>query len=603
MKNINILSAIASVALLWGVSACQSPEELVSTPNQESLHSITASFLGDESFENKFEGEIDLENGEIRIIFPYNYPIASDNQITTEQLKKVKVVASIHNNVTFSPSLGIMDLNESHIVTMTDQYGVKHQLKLYAVIRKSAACEITDFEFVKKVKVDRKKWRLDTISSVVMSADSKINVLYSEDTLGRGAANVLVSPHATISPNPSDTLDYNEGVEFTVTAQNGVDKKVWLVQRGFPAKLKRGIRQGSEQLLWVQKLSAIGYDGAAEGVSSQNGLAPTGEYVLVNQIGTSKAVYLNRKDGSIAGYADFGDIVPNGGNTGNYCATADDAGHIIVCNTDKVGTSSNFKIWKLEDVNSKPVEILSDAVYYNYRGHHISVTGDVNKDAIITLGANSDAPCFFRYEIKNGQFVSTKPTEIYPGGYTNGAWTNCDVVYLKPNTNSDYLVNCYSQISGCGALADNRYASLHGSNNVMKSISPWFDPNGSTAGPNSPNWINAQIDCIDFNNITYVSELRVNTFPWGTDNYDTVMLYELSGGRMTNAADFSNKRTNKAAIWEKYGAKDSGNPVGLGGPANGVEMQVSADGYYLYLYFMFAKGQIGCVRLDCFDMQ
>ena len=53
---------------------------------------------------------------------------------------------------------------------------------------------------------------------------------------------------------------------------------------------------------------------------------------------------------------------------------------------------------------------------------------------------------------------------------------------------------------------------------------------------------------------------------------------------------------------DNYGAKDQGNPPGLIGAANGIELQVSEDGYYMYIYFMFAKGAVGCVRVDCFDL-
>lgn len=594
MKKINIISAVvASLILLCGISACQSPEELVITPGQESIHSISAKLVGDESFENNFVGEVDFEKGEIRIVFPYNYPLASDNQLSKEQLSKVLVVASIHNSVSFTPSLGIMDLNKEHNIIMHDQYGVDHYFKLYADIRKSAECDITAFNFI----------NTDSTNIVgIPNADLGTVSIPSGGDLGMGSAIVETSFHSTISPDPSEVRDYTDPVEFVVTAQNGVDKKTWIIQRGFPPKLKRGLRKGSEKLIWVTKLSELGYNGAMAGENSPNGIAPSGDYVVINQIGEKTPIYISRKDGSIVGHVNFNDISPMGNGTGNQCITSDDAGHIIVCNTDRSGTSSSFKIWKLNDVNATPVELISDAAYYNYRGHHISVTGDVEKDAIITCGTNSDAPTFHRWEIKDGQVVSHTPTQITPGGYTTGAWNNIDVVYLKPDINSDYLVNTYSQISGNGALNDNRYLSLHGANNAIKSISPWFDPNGATAGPNSPNWINAQVDCIEFNNITYVTEMRVNTFTWGSNNYDTVMLYELSSGLFSNAVDFENKRANQVKLWSLYGAKDYGTPPGLGGAANGIELQVSEDGYYLYLYFMFAKGGVGCVRMDCFDL-
>ncbi|MDE6715033.1 MAG: DUF5018 domain-containing protein, partial [Muribaculaceae bacterium] len=499
MKKYNIISAIASLALLWGASACQSPEELVITPGQESIHSISAKLLGDESFENNFVGEVDFENGEIRIVLPYNYPLSTDNQLSAEQLSKVHVVASIHNSVSFTPSLGIMDLNKEHNIVMHDQYGVDHKFKLYAVIRKSDKCDITKFNFY---DADNKKFE-----GIPNTINNTVSVL-SGDNLGMGSATVETSYHSTISPDPSEVRDYTDPVEFEVTAQNGIDKKTWIIQKGFPPKLKRGFREGSQKLLWVTKLSSLGYNGGQSGIDSQNGIAPSGEYVVINQIGEKTPIYLNRADGSIAGHVNFNDITPMGGNTGNQCITSDDAGHIIVCNTDKTGTSSNFKIWKLNDVNATPVEIISDAVYYNYRGHHISVVGDVEKDAIITcskFGSDPNIPAsFHRWEIKDGQVVSQTPTEIAPLGFTSVTYSNIDVMYLKPDVNSDYLVNAYATFNGGGS---DRYITLHGANNAIKSLSPYFDPNGSTAGPNSENWVNAQVDYIEFNNIAYVADM------------------------------------------------------------------------------------------------
>ncbi|MDE6369487.1 MAG: DUF5018 domain-containing protein, partial [Muribaculaceae bacterium] len=78
MKNLKISSILMSLALLAGAVACQSPEEIKPSPGLPMITGIKAQIFGDSIPDNNFTGEIDLEKCEIRIIVPYNYPVASD---------------------------------------------------------------------------------------------------------------------------------------------------------------------------------------------------------------------------------------------------------------------------------------------------------------------------------------------------------------------------------------------------------------------------------------------------------------------------------------------------------------------------------------------
>ena len=479
------------------------------------------------------------------------------------------------------------------------------KFRIYADIRKNSECDITGFEFVKKVWINKRKFRLDTIKSYPSLSQPVVLVPYADELLGEGAANVKLSPHATISPNPSDTLDYDNGVEFTVTAQNGIDQKKWVVKRGVPATRKRGLRPESAQIIWTAKLSSIGCTGKDE-ANAQNGIAPSGEYLLVNQIGKSDPVILNRNTGAIAGNADFSEIAPLGDNTGNYCVTADEAGHILICNTDQAGKSTEFKIWRMDNAFDKPREFLTTKAAYNYRGHHISVTGDIDKDAVITAPLNGTNAWFTRWIVKDGKIENPEGEMIQPTGF-GVPWTNCDVVYRSPKADSDYFINAYTDITGPGFVAENRYVAWM-KNNAPFALSPTFAaPPGTSSGRSSANWINSEVDYKVFNKVGYVLDMRVNTFTWGSAAYDCIMLYDTHSGDLSvEALNFTSTMETGSSIGlkvnENYGAKDSGTPPGLGGAANGLELQISEDGYYMYIYFMFAKGSIGCVRVDCFDI-
>lgn len=611
MKINKISAYLTSLALIGGAVACQSPEAI--QPSETIgfgtgvgvITNIKASIFEDTRADNNFTGEVDYENNEIRIVVPYNYPVSSDTVMTLERLTKVRVIADIENNVIITPPLHFLDLSHDNYVNIRDQHGENRQFRIYADIRKSSECDITDFEFVKKTQISNKKWRLDTLKAFPSAAESVVRVPYAEDTLGSGAANVKLSYHATISPNPSDTLNYDEGVEFTVTAQNGVDKKVWRVQRGIPPTLKRGLRPESAKLLWTVKLSQIGYNGNDE-ETAQNGLAPSGEYVLVNQIGMADPVYINRKTGAVAGKADFSAIAPLDNNRGNYCVTADEAGHILICNTDKNG--QRFQIWRMDNVNDTPKEFINTNVAYNWRGHHISVTGDIDKNAVITAPLNGTNAWFTRWIVKNGELESQDGEMIQPVGF-DIPWANCDVVYKSPNAESDYFVNAYCDVTGPGAVAENRYVAWVKNNNIAALTPTYERVIGTSSGRSSANWVNSHVDYKVFNGVGYVLDQRVNTFTWGSGGYDTILLFDTQSGDLSKEA--INFTSYETVEWNRviglkvddiYGAKDQGNPPGLEGAANGIQLQVSEDGFYMYIYFMFAKGCVGCVRVDCFDI-
>jgi hypothetical protein len=75
-------------------------------------------------------------------------------------------------------------------------------------------------------------------------------------------------------------------------------------------------------------------------------------------------------------------------------------------------------------------------------------------------------------------------------------------------------------------------------------------------------------------------------------------LFDTGGGNLdTQVLDFSSKGLD---INGKYGGKALGKQNANG--TGDVALRVSNDGYYLYIYFMFTNGYVGCVRCDCLDL-
>lgn len=94
----------------------------------------------------------------------------------------------------------------------------------------------------------------------------------------------------------------------------------------------------------------------------------------------------------------------------------------------------------------------------------------------------------------------------------------------------------------------------------------------------------------------YVASNLVNPWSWGTA--DNIYLFDLSSGSLgTQAIDFG---STGLGINGNYGSKILGNTNG--NYCGDVVLKVSDDGYYMYIYFMFCNGYVGCVQCDCIDM-
>ncbi|MFA6912146.1 MAG: DUF5018 domain-containing protein, partial [Proteiniphilum sp.] len=244
MKKIySILATLTALMIILG--GCQQVEDLTPSLSRYGINSLSASFYGDESSENNFSSEIDYENSTITLVFPYNYPRTSNNVLTMDALKKVRVVANLDDNVTISPALLYMDLTKENFITITDQTKTKKDYKVVAEIRKSAEARITDFS-------------LNSLGiSGIIDEENKLISLISIDPIGEVLAEMSISHGATINPDPRNTaLNYDEDVTLTVTAQNGIDKTVYTVRKDVPNKVERGMRNGSAKILWTKKLQS-----------------------------------------------------------------------------------------------------------------------------------------------------------------------------------------------------------------------------------------------------------------------------------------------------------------------------------------------------------
>ncbi len=543
------------LALSIATAGCQKPEAFTPSAEKDGINTLTAYFLDDTRSENVFQAEIDHDKRTISVVFPYNYPRTSYDVLPMSALSKVKVIAEIDNNTTIEPALGIMDLTKEQTLTITTPLKEKKQYTIVGVIRKNNEAMIKEFTVA------------DPKISGIIDESSKTIALVHSGEIGLQNATVVTSHGATLDPDPTTTpIDFDAEPKITVTAQNGTDKSVYTIVKRVPPKVDRGIREGSGKLLWAKSLQSD--LGIAE-LHLTGGIAYSDGKVIVNTR-NQPSIILNAKNGEKLGtITTMSGIV--GGLT-NFYSTSDAGGHILVNNLAPGG--GTFKVWCMKDVNSTPEVLIDWSGSGGYAvGRKVSVAGDITKDALITAVIHGDKARFARWQIKDGQLLSQTPDLVLSNALTGAWWNNSDVVYSDPtNPASDYFMAAYAP--------PRRIGWIDGTTHNRKANGPEI----------SGNWIMNAVDYVPFNGAAYAATSSINSFTWGSD--DIVYLH-----------DASTPESFSEPIWKSkngvFGGKDNG-----GQNANGtgdVLLQVSEDGYYLYLFFMFTNGQVACVQFDCID--
>lgn len=570
-----ISTLLSSIALLVGLSACEQPHEFAPTKYDEHFDSLTASFYDDDRDENKFPAEVDYAAKTICFVFPYNYPEGSDNILTPDDLKMIRIQANLKTGLVIEPAFTNLDFSTSHSITVVDPYGTRTQYTVTGEIRKSNKCELSDITLTG-----------DGLAGVINQTDNTITFVTGDD-LGLQNAEIIMSHGATISPDPrTELVDWDSEPTLTVTAQNGVDNKVYTVLKGVPSKIALGMREGSGKMRWVKKLSDVGIAPAAN-KHGASGFAVVGDYLVLNEVGNPTAQYINWKTGAVAGAIDLSAVgVDNNGNYNNYRMTSDNNGNILIC-CNSQDNGGGMCIWRKKGLDG-PIERYLIASGGNQFGNALSVVGNLDGDAIITMTFNNSCIDFYKWQVKNGRLVNTAPTPCHITGYTSTCWGNSDVVYSNPSDpTSDYYCAAYSALSGKPS-SDRGATIVDGKTNKVKA---------SSANAISSNWIMNQADAITFNMVPYFVHNSVNTFTWGSD--DCLYLHDTSGSDLnTYAVNFGAEGMN---INKQYGATAAGN-LGLGACANDVKLYVPGDGFYMYLFFEFTNGSVGCVQFDCIDM-
>lgn len=561
------------LAVVLPFTACQEPEILLPAEANKGINNLTVypTWEGYHTADaSGFTSKIDYEKRVITVQVPYTLPVESDNVQKLEDYKKVWIHFNLDDNATLEPKLTTIDLTQTYTVTLTDQKKEQSEWTIKAALAKSSACDIESFAIPSL-----------GLTAVIDKSSATASLIYFEQ-LKNVFGEVVLSPHAKIVPDPATTAFWcspDEPKKFTVIAQDGVTSREWTLQQTEPARVEEGIRPESGKLLWATKLSAAG----VTKLDMTTGIAVTDDYVVLNTRGEDPIV-LDAKKGTTVGTMDLGSIK---GATSSYYMTSDHKGHIVINNRvpDDGGV---FRVWRMRDINSTP-ELFIEYATTDVYGDHISVWGDVYGDATVQAAycgwTSTGSTSTLTWTVKGGQTVSMQPYWCQISGV--GGWTNGDAIRMGTDATADFLAVGYSM---------NKLTWVDGATNAALNY---------VQGTLTGNEGMKAIDAVPFNGLNYVAATMETFFTWGVAGGMWVMEAKYPQ-TFSGSLELDASLDPDCVVYDLdrgeggYGIYGGRANDGTNGNAiQDVKLHVTEDGYFMYAYFMFCNGYVGCVQFDC----
>ena len=546
------------LALALAFTGCAEEENVAPTANREGITSLSAYFTSG-TYQDKLAAQLSTTSSETTdyvIPIPYYYPEESD-YVPSEDMKNMKVTAKLENNCFLSPGLGVLDLTKKNEFTYTNPYGEQKKITISGQLTHLNKCAIKSFMA-----------EPGDLTGVIDEESKTISLVTAAD-LSEMTADVVLDPHATISPDPSVPHNFNDGFEFTVTADNGVDKSTYKVMKQIPPKIDNGYRAGSEKELFVNDMTTLG-------VKDPNAIHPTlacvGNFVVLNLGDGSAPQYFRKATGSKVGTIALGEAKATG------AITSDNAGNMLICNYADNGQTLN--IYKTNDVTKAPTKLIS---YTNGLGVGIGarlhVQGDLNSNAVITATPYSCNNAI-RWIVKDGRVGN--PENILMSVAAWGAQDDAaKVVGVDAEGKNGSIVDYYQG----GACQMYYLSDWKTSANLVQNNS------GNAWGYNT-----AAIDVRPFNKARYLALFEMGYCPdWGLTGH--IYLYDAS-----NPASVTGTTDGSSMLKYAYTIPDNFGSVGYASDGRFADVLVtpSEDGYFLYIFYASNTHlSFGGIQVDC----
>lgn len=571
MKKILNFLLFASAAFF--VIGCKVEEPvIIANKAATGITSLSAKFnSGDLAADPNAVFKVDVTDPnvkEIIIPIPYFYPKDTDDQLTENDIKKMRVKAAVENGVSINPPLGLMDLTKSNPVEVLLPSGEIRNYIIKGRIEKLRECDLEEFSLT-----DNEGTVYDCL---IDHEDLTVKAIEPVKTvLEQCEVKYKVSPHATLtSLSASGPMDWKTGDKISVLAHDGTTKKEYTFSIEIPEKIDYGMRLGSEVNKWI-KFYKVDY-GITLVKTPITRLAVLGENLVVS---TKDNVFVVKKSTG----AKVKDIVMPGGMAVHSIAN-DDAGHLILA----ANTPHNqvLTVYMLDEAglmtdNVAPVELFKTNTHANISGAQIGnlrVKGDVTKDAVIAgISAPVTPGYYVAWEIKNG-VPSNLVGDIAKGVFGKVAGPN---VFWTPQAGAVMPAGT--------SFADGMfYTGYDGERDVF--FAPEIKKNAEwTKAVEIDTKGNENFNCLhvtEFNGAKYLAFLAGAHFTYSLSPF-------------VNVFDCSNISLMQDARVLHVRPENRGQFTGIGASSD-IIMQVAPYGYKMHIYYTDGNYDlVGCYEVDC----
>ena len=539
MKNI-YFSILCSIVL--SLTGCQTPEELVMDESSAGAHGFNVKF-SDGSGDFYPEKAAPYNDGDVlTFVVPWFYPEDSNNET---DLTKMKLYASLPNNVTVEPGLGgIFDLTKEHLITVISPNGSKARLTVKGERRKSSKKMITEFSLSKGIQ------------GIIFEDKKMIGLISGGLDISNMVPTLKVSAHATVSPDPSLPQDFSKPVEYTVTAHDGSTQK-YTVQILIPDKIPYGLRKESAKQLFSIRLSDIGIN---QGNHWSTGIAVSSKYVFINAR-NSDLTYVDRFTGKKVGTISL----PFKSSLGNFFITNDDHDNLLISNyNNKAG--GTLTIYRIKDTAGpeKYIEFKNAPV----SGRRMSVTGSLDGDAIIF--APSDKSSNVLYWTVTGGVLKSQEPQVYTADETKIKWNFvADVTAIEKDLNKGLFIAGYGPVNAVG------FFNADGTLNTGANLT----------GLGIDKHVNHALDLALFTGAAYLA--------LGSQFYAANAI-----GFIFDVTVPSSIGGDNALVYKSPSLPTDNNANSTAD----IHLKVSADGLKMVLYLFGTNGGVDAYEFDCIDV-
>lgn len=439
-------------AAAFAFTGCEDPDSLV---NSESIAGkqliVKAYYAADDS--KDIPGEVDMENGVIRFKVPY---YISDVAPVQADLTKMKLRATVPLYSVFEPSLvGVHNLAEGYQSTLIYRDGKRITFRFEVERVKSNATALNKLQLTKTQATVK-------IIAPANGETGKVQILKTTDALKNSDlddAIIEIAPWATIDAAEgiynSETKRINLSTlpEFTIVAQNGVDKAVYQTEFTSPEMV------GPGEIGYISNMFGFQvYEDDTHGFTkdANRSLAVVGNYlILSNANDFTNMPVLDRYTGKY-----LPDVKVNcDGIPSTFCIeaiTMDEAGHLVAMPfaavKDSWGKYSEdiiVYVWK-NGIDKAPECIMQHKLTnglngqtLNALGSAISVRGDITKgDAVLGTIAPFDLR-YIMFHFQDGVYKDAQVEWRCSGDVVAGVYRMAQAtpVSTKASPKYDYIDN------------------------------------------------------------------------------------------------------------------------------------------------------------------